>query len=575
MTLTFMIEEGHEYRFNGITFEGNVIFTTDHLDKLIHSKTGEIANMTRIETDLQRVADLYFENGYIFNSLIRNPNKDTFNLTISFNIVIVERSRAYIENIIVIGNNKTKTHVITREIPMEPGDVFSKAKIMDAMRNLYNLQFFSMILPDTLPGSTENLMDLVFTVEEQPTIDLQFGLTFSGNADPDTFPISGLLKWNNRNVAGSGNEFGVEINSSVIDSSTLSANYLHRWILGLPLSLGIDLSANFTKRYATMNNGGPFNPIFNGDEVYAYPDGFYSYNEYESNSKVPTRDFLMEYNQWYLSLGLSTGYRWATFLGNFSVNGGVRAGMIQNSYDDIYRPFDPALRDGNNSWVPKNSIWLSASLDQRDIFYDPSMGYYLYDRIGFYGILPAEREHYMRNDAKVQYFHTLFDLPVTDSWNFKCVFGINAGLTILFQQFGKTQPTIEDANKVSVDGMFVGRGWSEAYRNKGFLLLDTWIELRFPIVRGILAFDLFLDAAGVDSPEGTYFDEFSVENLKFSYGGGFRFTMPQFPIRLSLAKRFEIVDSKVRWRTGFLFGDPNNKYSFLGMDLVMSFVMSY
>jgi len=575
MTLTFMIEEGYEYRFGGITFEGNVIFTTENLNKLIHSKTGDIANMTRIEMDLQRVADLYFENGYIFNSIIRNPNRDNFNLTLSYNVVIVERSRAYIENIIVLGNNKTKSHVITREIPMEPGDVFSRTKVMDAMRNLYNLQFFSVVIPDTLPGSTENLMDLVFTVEEQPTIDLQFGLTFSGNADPDTFPISGLLKLNNRNFRGSGNELGIELNSSVVDSSTLSANYLHRWVLGLPLSLGVDVSASYTRRYATMNNGGPFNPIFNGNEPNAYPDGFYSYGEYIGNSKVPTRDFLMEYNQWYLSLGLSTGYRWPTFLGIYGINGGIRTGMIRNSYDDIYRPFDPALRDGNNSWVPKNSVWFSTSLDQRDIFYDPSKGYYLYERIGIYGILPEEREHFMRSDSKIQFFHTLFNLPVTDNWSFKCVFGINAGLSVIFQQPGKSVPTIEDANKVSVDGMFVGRGWSEAYRDKGFLLLDTWMELRFPLVRGVLAFDLFLDAAGVDSPIGSYFDEFGVENLKFSYGGGLRFTMPQFPIRLSLAKRFEIVDSKVRWRTGALFGDTKTPYSFTGMDLVMSFVISY
>jgi len=575
MILTFMIEEGFEYRFGGITFEGNIIFTTEQLNKLVYSKNGEIANMTRIETDLQRVADLYFENGYIFNSLIRNPDRDNFNLTLSYNVVIVERSRAYIENIIVLGNNKTKSHVITREIPMEPGDVFSRTKVMDAMRNLYNLQFFSLVIPDTLPGSTENLMDLVFTVEEQPTIDLQFGLTFSGNADPDTFPISGLLKLNNRNFRGSGNEIGIEINSSVVDSSTLSANYLHRWVLGLPLSLGVDVSASFTRRYATMNNGGPFNPIFNGNEPNAYPDGFYSYGEYINNSKVPTRDFLMEYNQWYLSLGLSTGYRWPTFLGNFGVNGGIRTGMVRNSYDDIYRPFDPALRDGNNSWVPKNSIWFSTSLDQRDIFYDPSRGYYLYERIGFYGILPTEREYYMRSDSKIQFFHTLFDLPVSDTWSFKCVFGINAGLSVIFQQLGRDAPIIEDANKVSVDGMFVGRGWSEAYRDKGLLLLDTWMELRFPLVRGVLAFDLFFDAAGVDNPIGTYFDYFGVGNLKFSYGGGLRFTMPQFPIRLSLAKRFEIVDSKVRWRTGALFGDTKDPYSFTGMDLVMSFVISY
>jgi len=569
--LTFMIEEGEEFRFGGVTFQGNVIFTTEQLDKLVRSKKGEIVNMTRLENDLQRVADLYYENGYIFNSIIRNPTRNYQTNTISYHVTIVERDRAYIENIVIIGNIKTKTNVILREIPMESGDIFSKVKIMDAMRNLYNLQYFSAIIPDTLPGSTENLMDLIFTLEEQPTTEIQFGFTFSGSADPDTFPISGLLKWNDRNIFGSGNELGIELNSSVIDSSTLSVNYVHRWVLGLPLSLGTDLSASYLKKYATMDNQPPF---FNGNEPYAYPDGFSSYNDYYSKSKTPTRDFLMEYQQWYISLGFSTGYRWTTFMGILGVNGGMRFGIINNSYDsDLYRPFDPALREGNNEWNPKNSMWFSLSLDQRDIYYDPSKGYYLYDRMGFYGIFDIEREHYIRNDIKVEYFFTLLNIPVTEKWSFKTIVGLHTGLSTILQQPGYDSPVVEDTNKLAVDGMFIGRGWSSEYRNKGYLLLDSWFELRFPIVPGILAFDIFFDSAAIDSTPGDYFDNFTIENMRFSYGFGFRFTLPQFPIRISLVKCFQIEDGEVKWKPGAIFGDPDKPE--LGMDIVMSFVLSY
>jgi len=584
MVLTFMIEEGNEFTFGGITFEGNIIFTSEQLDKLVTSKTGDIVNMTRVEMDLQRVADLYFENGYIFNSIMRDQKINQQSHVLSYHIIIVERSRAYIENIIVLGNDKTKNHVILREIPMEPGDIFSKTKVMDAMRNLYNLQYFSTVIPDTLPGSSENLMDLVFTVEEQPTTDIQFGITFSGSPDPDTFPISGLIKWTDRNLAGSGNELGVEANSSVVDSSTLSLNYVHRWALGLPLSLGADLSASYSKRYATMNNHYPF---FNGDEDYAYPDGFYSREEYERNSYTPPREYLMQYEQWYISLGLSTGYRWATFLGNLSVSGGMRFGIIQNVYDsELFRPFDPALRNGNNKFTPKNSIWTSVSLDQRDIFYDPSRGYYLYNRIGLYGLFANEREHYIRNETKAQYFVTLFNLPVTEKWSFKCVLGMHVGLSVIFKHPGQDSATIEESNKLAVDGMFVGRGWTSEYRNKGFLLLDSWLELRFPVVPGVIAFDLFFDAAGVEDEEEVYFGinkkgekNFALNQVLFSYGGGFRFTMPQFPIRLSLVKRFRITDGEFIWQNGDLFGNPNPitepSKNWMGMDLVMSFVLSY
>ena len=139
---------------------------------------------------------------------------------------------------------------------------------------------------------------------------------------------------------------------------------------------------------------------------------------------------------------------------------------------------------------------------------------------------------------------------------------------------------IENANKLSVDGMFVGRGWNSAYSDKGLLLLDSWVELRFPLVRGILAFDLFFDTAGVETTQGYYFgqdnegnDNFTIENMKFSFGGGFRFAIPQFPIRLSLLKRFTIVDGNVKWEPGAIGGDSKNPA--MGLDLVMSFVLSY
>jgi len=582
LTLTFMIEEGSEYRFAGITFEGNVIFTSDQLNRLVSSREGEIVNMTKVEMDLQRVANLYFENGYIFNSINRAPNRNPQAHTLSYHVTIVERSRAYIENIIIVGNEKTQTDVILREIPLEPGDVFSRTKIMEAMTNLYNLQYFSVVVPDTPPGSAEYLMDLVFTVEEQPTIDVQFGITFSGSADPDTFPISGLIKWNDRNIAGSGNELGVELNSSVVDTSSIALNYMHRWAFGLPLSLGIDLSANYSRRLATMDNQAPF---FEGDEEWAFPDGFTSFEEYERFNRNPTRDYLMQYEQWYISLGLSTGYRWATPLGRFSISGGLRFGLINNYFDDSFRPFDPILRAGNNEWAPRNSVWLGLALDQRDIFYDPSKGFYLYQRLALFGVFDAEREHYMRSETKFQLFHTLFNIPVTETWSFKGVFAFHAGISVLFHQphrwdGSRTPPVIDNANQLAVDGMFVGRGWNSEFKNKGLLLVDSWIELRIPLLPGILAWDFFFDTAGVETHRGYYFDtnangepNFTFENLRFSYGGGLRFTMPQFPIRINILKRFFIKDNKVVWIPGAIGGDSQN--SFLGMDLVISFYLSY
>jgi outer membrane protein insertion porin family len=582
LILTFRIVEGAIYTFGGVTFEGNQIFSTEQLSALIKSKTGETINSRRVEMDLQSVADLYYENGYIFNTIGRDERRNSDEGVVSYHISIVERGRAHIENIIIRGNEKTKTEVILREIPLEPGDVFSKTKVTEAWRNLMNLQYFSMVAPETPFGSEDSLMDLVFVVEEQPTTDLQFGLTFSGSADPETFPVSGLVKWNDRNFRGSGNQFGAELNGSP-DTASFSVNYNQRWMFGLPFSGGFDFTAQWSKRLAAMNNNAPF---FNGNETYAYPDGFASRKEYDSAYKLPPREFLMNYDQWYLSLGFSTGYRWFTPLGILAVGGGVRTGLVRNDYDaDIYRPFDPALRERHNEWTPKNSIWSTVSLDQRDIYYDPSNGYYLYERFGIYGLLgknpngsDIEREYYLRNDIKAEYYYTLFDLPITEKWNLKSVLAVHSGLSFIFKQPGRNMdsliPAIEEANQLSVDGMFIGRGWNTEYRYKGLLLLDNWVELRFPIVPGLLALDLFFDAAGVESVQGYYFrpGNFTIDNMRFSFGGGLRFTMPQFPLRFSLAKRFRTIDGQFTWEQGSLFrtDSPGS-----GVDPVFSFAISY
>jgi outer membrane protein insertion porin family len=569
MVITFRIQEGRIYTFGGISFEGNIIFTSEQLREQVRSREGDTVNERRVEADLQRVTDMYLENGYIFNTINPEEIKNTAEGIVSYKILIVERGRAHIENIIVKGNEKTKDQVILREIPLEPGDIFSKAKVMDGLRNLYNLQYFSNIVPDTPQGSADSLMDLVFNVEEQPTTNVQFGVSFSGSSDPAAFPLSLLFELNDRNFLGYGNMVGAKVNAS-IDTQTVALEYTQRWLFGLPLSGGFDFTVNRTSRYAAMDNVFPF---FNGDEAYAYPDGFNSHGEYAAASKLPSDAYLMKYSELSLSLGFSTGYRFSTFLGNLGLGGGVRAGMTRNSYDSgLYRPFDPVLREGNNTFTPAFSVWNSVSLDQRDIYYDPSKGYYGIQRLGFYGLFPFEREHYVKTDTKAEWFVTLFSLPITDTYNLKAVFGVHTGLSFIVPEPGYTSVRIETANMLSVDGMFVGRGWTDRRSDRGLALWENWAEIRFPVVPGLLALDTFFDAAAKKDTPGDFFRNFQAEDMLYSFGGGLRFSIPQFPLRFLLAKRFKVEDGAFTWQRGAiaqLDGRPGS-----GVDFVISFAMA-
>jgi len=570
MILTFNISEGALFTFSGITFEGNEIFPTETLEAQVRSRVGATVNARLVQADLQRIAGVYFESGYIFSVISPAEVRDPVNNTLGFHVSIIESGRAHIESISVVGNTRTREDVILREIPLVPGDVFSRARVEEGWRNLMNLRYFSTVMPDTPPGSAEGLMDLVFVVEEQPTTELNFGVTFSGSADPDTFPISLLFRMNDINFLGSGNQFGVNVEASP-DTVSSSVLYNHRWIFGLPLDVGFDFSVNWSRRFAAMNNTAPF---FNGDEAFAFPDGFASWEEFVLAGRRPPREYLMNFNQTYLSLGFSTGYHWATPLGRLALGGGIRGGIVHVSYDaGVYRPFDPALRAGHGRWTPMNSVWTSVSLDRRDIAFDPSSGFFLSGRMGLHGLLPGEREHYVRSEVNAQVFFPLVDAPVTENWNFRLTLGLHSGLSFLFAQPGSRPMSIEDANRLALDGMFIARGWSDEFGNKGHVLWNNWAELRIPLVRGLLAWDFFFDAAGVETDLGSYLapGNFGIENMRFSFGAGLRFTIPQFPFRLSLASRFRVEDGRVQWQDGALFRGAN----FPGLDPVLSIAVTF
>ncbi|MDR0383497.1 MAG: outer membrane protein assembly factor BamA [Spirochaetaceae bacterium] len=578
LTLVFYIYEGSQYTFGGVTFSGNEIFSTETLEKLVHSKTGDIVNAGRLEQDLQRVADLYYENGYIFNGIGREEQRDTAERTVSYHVSIVERGRAHIERILVRGNKKTKDYVILREIPLEPGDVFSKTKVMNGLRNLYNLQYFSNVFPDTPQGSADSLMDLIINVEEQFTTDIQAGLSFSGSSDPDSFPVSLLLKWNDRNFRGNGNIMGAEVNAAP-ELQRVSFQYTRRWMFGLPVSAGFDLTFQHAQRLAEMDNQPPF---FNGDEDKAFPDGFSSFEEYDAAGKLPSSDFLMKYDQWYISTGVSTGYRWILPFGIFGIGGGLRIGLRYNDFDgDIYRAFDPTLRSRNKQWTPSNSISFSVSLDDRDIYYDPSKGYFLSNRITIYGLLPnkIELEYYSRNETKAEYFLTLWNWQASEKWAFKGVLGLHTGLSFIFPLAPYDQPIIEDVNKLSIDGMFIGRGWTGERLNRGFALWENWAEIRIPIFPGILAFDMFFDAAARRPTPVDMFRDMTAEehtfadDMRYSFGGGLRFALPQFPFRFLFLKRFSTPNGKFQWQRGAIGGKPGDNGS-SGIDFIISFAMS-
>lgn len=522
ISLSFIVQEGAQYTYNGTTISGNEIFKAEKLLSYIKLKNGDVFNQVKYQEGLSAITNLYYENGYMSNHFAPAANKDSERHTIGYDLTIVERSRAHVENIIIKGNTKTKESVILREIPLQPGDVFSREKIMSGMRNLYNTQYFSSVVPEPVSGSEENLVDLVITVEEQATTSLQFGMTFSGIEDADDLPISLYAKVENSNFKGTGKAVsaGVTIASNEQD---IDFSYSENWLFGKPIQISESLSLFHSDSSALA-----FNMLPNGvlDDDYYY----------------------MNYESYGASLSSSVGHRWLPSFAIMTLSGGMTNTLSDNLYDEgIYTPLDSGVNKYANRFGLKNSVFANLSLDDRDVNYDPTKGWFASERLAWYGLLPGvEKEFYLRSDTKLESYLKLFDIPVANGfWNFKMVLAAYTGISLLYPLPGSL---FGNSSKVYVDGMFNGRGWDDkANESRGKAMLSNKVELRVPLFQGVLGIDGFFDAVAVKEEPHELLDSLSIEDFYFSFGPGLRFLVPQFPLHLIFANKFRVEDGNVKW----------------------------
>ncbi len=535
IALTFVIDEGKEHLFNGLTITGNVVFSTEELLSLVTLKKGDVYNQILFQENLAAIADKYYENGYTANGFYPQVSFEDDNL-VSCTLTIIENSRSHIESISIVGNNKTKDEVILREIPLQTGDIFSKTKMETGLRSLFNMQYFSAVVPEILQGSESDLVDVVLNVEEKSTTSIEFGVTFAGIVDPTSWPVSLFAKWSDTNFLGTGRQISADIKGST-DEQSISVGFTDPWFLDKPLSF----NANFYIKHLTAST--PYNNYLPGGVV--------------------SNQYYMNYNQLSFGLNLGLGKRWVWDNGILTVSSGLSTAFLQNFYDgNLYEPVDSVISDRYGKFGVENTLSAKIAFDARDLSYDPGRGYFISEQVSWTGLIPKfESEYFLKADTRGELYFTLADIPVTEIWNFKLVLAMNSSLGFVFPGIDSK---LSDTNMYRIDGMFNGRGWSasatndQAYDVTGSAFWSNTIELRWPIAPGVLSADFFFDTVAIKDTPKDMFTNLTGDDFYFSFGPGLRFSIPQFPLRLMWAWSFKLDNGQFQWNS-----QNNNRGAFV------------
>jgi outer membrane protein insertion porin family len=166
MQIIINIYEGQKYKFGQIRVIGNTRFTEQTIKAKFKFKENDIFNMEKFDKQLQAVASLYYEEGYIYAQFDHEIEKSGDKVNINLNIT--ENTRARIHKIILAGNLKTKEKVLRRQLEIAPGDYFQQSRIIRSQQNIYNLGFFEPdMVPTSKPINNKGDIDLTLNVKDK------------------------------------------------------------------------------------------------------------------------------------------------------------------------------------------------------------------------------------------------------------------------------------------------------------------------------------------------------------------------------------------------------------------------
>lgn len=185
--VTFQVREGLRYSISAVRIEGTEAVSADELMRVVRLQPGDLASRSAIGAAEEAVLDYYGNRGYIRTSVepVVEPDAEAGQAEVLFRIR--EGRIASIRDIRIRGAVQTQDRVARRELVVEPGQQFHRARTRVSEQRLRNLGYFATVYsyPESTPDP--DWSDLVFQVEEQRMGQASVGAGFSSIDEFTTF----------------------------------------------------------------------------------------------------------------------------------------------------------------------------------------------------------------------------------------------------------------------------------------------------------------------------------------------------------------------------------------------------
>ncbi len=209
--ITLNVSEGEVYTVSEIDIAGDPKLAEERVRRMILLREGDIFSQQRMTNSSEFMTNMLGNAGYTNAKVEGLPEKNQEDKTVKLNFLIDPGKRVYVRRIDFRGNTKTSDDVLRREMRQMEAASASNARIEQSKVRLERLGYFKEVNVEKrdVPG-TSDLIDVEYTVEEQPSGSITATIGYSQSTD-----INLGLSLQQNNWLGTGKQVGISANKNI------------------------------------------------------------------------------------------------------------------------------------------------------------------------------------------------------------------------------------------------------------------------------------------------------------------------------------------------------------------------
>lgn len=230
------------------------------VDEFFGQNYGQILNLRELQDGIIKINEWYSNNGYELAQVVGSPevSPDGIVTLVVAEGVIEDIKVRYFDEDDEPKEGKTREFIVTREVELQPGDVFKRDTAQRDLQRVFGLGIFEDARFSFSPGTDPSQVIVNIDVVEGSSGSIAAGAGFSSDSG-----LFGTVSYRQQNLGGNNQTLGTELQIGD-DSFLFDVSFTDPWIATSKSRTSYTVNA-FRRRSISL--------VFNGDDDIQTADG--------------------------------------------------------------------------------------------------------------------------------------------------------------------------------------------------------------------------------------------------------------------------------------------------------------